>query len=153
MIKTLKKIGAVAAATLAPMSASALTATGATNGDVVKFSDMTQNVGLFFTSAPESGSFSLTLFNDIAASMRLGFSTLFDSGESISVSVNGTVMPSGDFSAAVGFGSTVELVVNYIATTSGSFGFSLAAVPVPAAAVMLLTAIGGLALVRRRKEA
>lgn len=153
MIKTLKKIGAVAAATLAPMSASSLTVTGAVDGETINFSDMTQNVGLFFDSAPESGSFSLMLFNDVAASMRLGFSTLFNSGETISVSIDGVTQPGTDFSAAVGFGNAVELIVNYAATSAGSFGFSLAAVPVPAAAALMLTAIGGLALVRRSKEA
>ena len=57
-----------------------------------------------------------------------------------------------DFGAPV-VGST-QLVINYSGAGVGDqIAFAMSAVPVPAAAALMLTAMGALALVRRNKQA
>ncbi len=152
VIKALKYVAAAAVATLAPMSASALTYFSAYgDGDTYNFSDGYQSlVGVAL--APEgAGTITLNIVNDIGANLRFAFDLVAETLSGVTYTFAGApVTP--DFGAPVA-GST-QLVINYTGANVGDqIAFAMSAVPVPAAAALMLTAMGALALVRRNKQA
>lgn len=152
MIKALKYVAAAAVATLAPVSASALTYFSTyTNGSTYNFSDGYQSL-VAVALAPEGpGSITLNIVNDIGSNLRFAFDLVAETLSGVTYTFGGApVTP--DFGAPVG-GST-QLVINYSGATPGSqLAFAMSAVPVPAAAALMLTAMGALALLRRNKQA
>lgn len=154
MIKSLKYAAAAAVAALAPVSASALTFSGTlSDGDTFAFSDGTGSLGAIAFTSEGPGSITLNILNDVGANLRLAFDTLFNSLTGATFTLDGNAV-SPDFGASIASGTTSELVISYGSLAPGAnISSTLAAVPVPAAAALMLTALGGLALARLRKQA
>lgn len=153
MIKALKYVATAAVATIAPVSASALTFFGTlTDGDTFALSSGSATIGASTFGAEGPASFTLTILNDVGSNLRLAFDTLFNSFTGVSMTLDGVTV-ADDFGAVIASGTSADLVVSYgILNPGETFSATLAAVPLPAAAVLMLTAIGGLALARGRNK-
>lgn len=154
MIKALKYGAAAAAAALAPVSASALTFFGSlTDGDTFALSSGSGTIGASTFGAEGPASFTLTILNDVGSNVRLAFDALINTFTGGSITLDGVTV-ANNFVADIAFGTSADLVVSYGVLNPGeTFSATLAAVPLPAAAAMLLTALGGLALTRFSKRA
>lgn len=157
VIKKLKSAAAAIAA-FAPASASALTFSGGpgtlADGDTFQFSTSPADVGAIAFAPEGPGSITINILNDVGTNMRLAFdlvgSTLHDTVFTLDGTVFNPVVGT-EFSSVISGLST--LVVTYTGADSfDSIAFELAAVPLPAAAAMMLTALGGLALAKFRKS-
>ena len=118
----------------------------------------------FFGDGTGTYSFSFDFLNNTLNDAFLSVATLLDAGDfnneslvvtgagvggaPVSISLDGE-----DNFITVLAGSTATFTATYDAlNTRGNFDFSVAAVPVPAAGLMLLTALGGLGMARRRRK-
>lgn len=159
MINKLKSAAAAAIAAVAPVSASALTFSGGSgtlvDGDTFLFSNSPADVGAIAFAPEGAGSITINIFNDVGSNLRLAFdlvgNTLHDSVFTLDGTVFNPVVGAEVASVVSGLST---LVITYTgADAFDSIAFELAAVPLPAAAAMMLTALGGLALTRLRKKA
>lgn len=152
MINSLKYAAAAAAAVFAPVSASALTYSGSlSDGDTFAFSDGVGTLGGISFFGEGAGTITLNILNDVGTNMRLAFTTLSNALSGVTYSLDGAAV-APDFSAPIT--GLSQLVISYTGATPGDdISLALSAVPVPAAAALMLTALGGLALARRRKQA
>ena len=155
MIKNIKYAVAAAISALVPMSASALTFSSGpgtlADGGTFAFSAGDASIGAIAFSPELGGSITLNILNDVGANLRLAF-------ELIGNTLNGVTYTLDGAPVTPAFGAPIaglsELVISYTgADAFDSIAFNVSAVPVPAAAALLLTALGGLALVRSRKQA
>lgn len=158
MIKKLKYAAAAAFAAIAPGAASALTFSGGPgtleDGDTFLFSTSPADVGAIAFGPEGAGSITINILNDVGSNLRLAFDLIGDTLHSTVFTLDGTVfnpVVGTEFAAAISGLST--LVITYTgADAFDSIAFELAAVPLPAAAAMMLTALGGLALAKFRKS-
>lgn len=161
MINKLKYVAATAVAAIAPGASSAMTMLNFSggpgslaDGDTFLFSTSPADVGGIAFAPEGPGSFTINIMNDIGSNLRLAFDLIGDNLHDTVFTLDGVVfnpVVATEFSAAISGLST--LVVTYSgADAFDSIAFELAAVPLPAAAAMMLTALGGLALARFRKS-
>ncbi len=137
MLNKLKYAAVAAALAIAPISASALT-TSSTTGDVTEwsFSDGLSTFALTTDDVAASGTFTLDIINDLGGSLYYVFNELASASFTISNLVT----------------TPTQLSFDFVAGAPSTYSFTLAAVPVPAAALLMLTALGGLAISRRRSN-
>lgn len=149
MMSKLRYIVAAAALALAPISASATTTDYAfqdpLSGSVWNFSDGTSKT---FQFAPkygtEGGQYIVNIYNDLADTLRYQVAVLETTFEQLSITEGASPLK----------GAWSILTVNYTADDAlRGIYFTLEAVPLPAAALLMLTALGGLAVSRRRTGA
>ncbi len=167
-MRTIKTLLAAAAIATVPLASHAITVV--TNLDdapaVNNLSDMPFVFGGFTERGEQGGSYSYNFFNDLDTPVLFG-TTAF-AGPNITDGItltfsDGTVLDLGsnsESSAEIRFdqGEAFSLALDYSETGSdplGRFGFAInvAAVPLPAGALLLTTALGGgMAVARRRKS-
>lgn len=161
MIKKLKYAAAAVVAAIAPGASSAMTMLNfaggpgsLADGDTFVFSNSPADVGGIAFAAEGPGSITIGIANDVGSNLRLAFDLVGNTLHDTVFALDGVVfnpVVGTEFSAVISGLST--LVVTYTgADAFDSIAFELAAVPLPAAAAMMLTALGGLALTRFRKS-
>lgn len=149
MLNKLSHVAAAAMLALAPMSASALSADPTftylyeepESEYTWLFSDGLEYFNLLASNI--SGSYEIFIQNDVSDNLRYVFNVIDDD------------LPSAVISQGTSpkFGETSVLSISYDADFAEGIRFTLEAVPVPAAALLMLTALGGLAVSRRRPGA
>lgn len=154
MIKRLKSATAALVAAVAPVSASALTFSGPpadlVDGDTFAFSEGTGSLGAIAFSPEGPGSITLNILNDVGSNLRLAFELVGNTLNGVAFTLDGNAV-TPDFGAKIT--GLSELVISYTgADAFDTIAFNVSAVPVPAAAALMLTALGGLALTRFRKQ-
>ena len=158
-------MGALAVAAL-PMTASALTTITSNIDATNELDDGTDYGAVFTTRGGEAGSqLMYTFTNNTGGAVKIDTSGF--TGPNIGglvITFNGTTLtiPAGttaDFISFLDVGESSDFFLDYGVTnpnvSQGTFGTSLtvAAVPLPAGALLLVSAIGGMAIARRRKTA
>lgn len=146
MMNKLRFAAVAAVLALAPITASASTTDYAfqdpISGSTWNFSDGTSKTFEFSPRfGTEGGQYIVKIYNDLADTLRYQIASLETTFENVSFFM-GPQPDKGEYSV---------LAVNYSADDAQKgIYFTLEAVPVPAAALLMLTALGGLAVSRRR---
>lgn len=157
-IKTLAKVAAVAAMSCLPLSASALSyfSGGVEPGETYSFSDGSSRVVASAIADEAAGSFSFDVTNDQSSTWVLNFGQQYFNNSlpggtiSFGSSIAGATAP---FSVALAAGQTETLTVFYSDLVRGDvFGARFSAVPLPAGALLLLSALGLAGVARGRKS-
>ena len=162
MIKTLKYCSFAAALAFAPISASALGFFGDIGaGDTYNFSSGEQTMVAQAINPEAAGSFSFDVMNDRASTWTFNFgvpylnNALPGGNFTFGPNINGASVnnATGVFSLALAAGETVTMTIFHDALVKGNrLGARFSAVPLPAGLVLLLSALGMTALVRRRSN-
>lgn len=158
MFKTVKHFALAATLALAPLSASALSFGGdIAEGDTYTFTSGEQTVVAVAIGDTPAGSFSFDVMNDAATTWTFNFGSPFLNNSlpggnfNFGPEIQGAT---GPFSLALAAGETVTLTVFYDELVRGDvLGARFSAVPLPAGLVLLLSALGMAAVVRRRGSA
>ena len=178
MFDLLKKTAVAAAVSVAllPAAASAVTVDSSStifdSGPSLDILGGPYFFGATFTNVDGAGMFTFDFFNSSATQTTVGVTigtvlqstAAFTGGLTAAWLAGGSVtIPEGvtdsfQISTLLGAGATDTLKINYGAVVGGSAGradldLTVAAVPLPAGGLLLLGALGGLAALRRRKQA
>lgn len=173
---SIKSVIAAALIAAAPLAAAAATLTSGASHDLfdASGSQIGWNYNEAFGNGASAGSYTFTLYNNLPSSdtlvlsvntvLQFGDLALFNDGVVISFGDETQTIAQGDvahgtLSAVVAAGETVDLTVTFGDVTT-QYGLVsdidisvVAEAPIPAGAVLLLTALGGVAATRKRKAA
>ncbi len=156
MKTSLKMLAAAAAIAIAPVSASALTfGSDLAAGDTYNVTDGSQGLVAVAVNPEAAGNFSINVTNNAASTWTFSFGEIYLNnsfpGGSFSFEPGG-VTATGPFSVALAAGQTYTLTVFYDALSAGDvLGARLNAVPLPAGIILLMSALGLTAVMRKRR--
>lgn len=161
MLAKLKYAVAAVALSLAPVSASALTFYSVpgyvVGGGTYEIGSGLQKVNALSVNGEAAGSFTITVANNLASLARFSFdfgSLFFNTTfPSYTIAYDGTIV-TAPFTTSLAGGESKDIVVSYGTLGAGDrFAATLSSVPVPAAGLLLLGALGAAGALRRRKPA
>lgn len=150
-IKTLVCAAAVA---MAPAASSALTTTAPVSYSTSDSATAVFMAGPSPSEVSSGGSFSFNVTNDSAGHMSIVFDFLSNFGFNDLLFTFAGMSYADDFTASMSAGATETLTISF--SSAGSPGSimsaEISAVPLPASALLLVGALGGLGLAWRRKS-